>query len=150
MATSLGILVPILKDAEHTDTVFGQLVMAAGSLAELGPLGLLSVFLLGLVGKPGGGAGAAGRLHRRRGGGPAHPGLGPLRRAVQRLENSSPQLRVRLAITFSLAFAVVAEHFGLATVLGAFLAGSSCAGPVRRRPLTRCSRASWKRSASAS
>jgi Kef-type K+ transport system membrane component KefB len=28
-----------------------------------------------------------------------------------------------LAITFALAFAVVAEHFGLATILGAFLAG---------------------------
>jgi Kef-type K+ transport system membrane component KefB len=43
MATSLGILVPILKDAGHTETAFGQLTMAAGSLAKLGPLVLLSV-----------------------------------------------------------------------------------------------------------
>jgi Kef-type K+ transport system membrane component KefB len=42
---------------------------------------------------------------------------------VQRLEETSSQLRVRLAITFALAFAVVAEHFGLAMILGAFLAG---------------------------
>jgi Kef-type K+ transport system membrane component KefB len=48
---------------------------------------------------------------------------GPLREVVQRLENTSSQLRVRLAITFALAFSVVAEHFGLATILGAFLAG---------------------------
>ncbi|MGH3177827.1 MAG: cation:proton antiporter, partial [Streptosporangiaceae bacterium] len=48
---------------------------------------------------------------------------GPLREVVHRLENTSSQLRVRLAITFALAFAVVAEHFGLATILGAFLAG---------------------------
>ena len=40
-----------------------------------------------------------------------------------RLEDTSAQLRVRLAITFALAFAVVAEHFGLATILGTFLAG---------------------------
>jgi Kef-type K+ transport system membrane component KefB len=127
MATSLGILVPILKDAEHTETVFGQLVMAAGSLAELGPLILLSVFFsassgdrpveLGLLA-----AFAAFTVavvvvaqHIRE--------WGPLRRAVQRLENTSSQLRVRMAITFSLAFAVAAEHFGLATILGAFLAG---------------------------
>ena len=32
-------------------------------------------------------------------------------------------LRAGLAITFALAFSVVAEHFGLATILGAFLAG---------------------------
>lgn len=32
-------------------------------------------------------------------------------------------MRTRIAITFSLAFAVSAEHFGLATILGAFLAG---------------------------
>ena len=44
-------------------------------------------------------------------------------RFSNRLENTSSQLRVRLAITFALAFAVVAEHFGLATILGAFLAG---------------------------
>jgi len=46
-----------------------------------------------------------------------------LREIVHRLENTSSQLRVRLAITFALAFAVVAEHFGLAMILGAFLAG---------------------------
>ena len=49
--------------------------------------------------------------------------LGLLREVVHRLENTSSQLRVRLAITFALAFGVAAEHFGLATILGAFLAG---------------------------
>jgi Kef-type K+ transport system membrane component KefB len=127
MATSLGILVPILKDAEHTDTPFGQLIMAAGSLAELGPLVLLSVFFSASSGNPSVELGllasfagltavvvvAAQRVR----------GWGPLREIVHRLENTSSQLRVRLAITFALAFAVVAEHFGLATILGAFLAG---------------------------
>jgi len=52
MATSLGILVPILKDAEQTETPFGHLIMAAGSLAELGPLVLLSVFFSASSGNP--------------------------------------------------------------------------------------------------
>jgi len=127
MATSLGVLVPILKDAGHTETVFGQLVMAAGSLAELGPLVLLSVFFSASSGNPSVELGllagfvavtvvvvvVAQRIR----------GWGPLREVVHRLENTSSQLRVRLAITFALAFAVVAGHFGLATILGAFLAG---------------------------
>jgi Kef-type K+ transport system membrane component KefB len=127
MATSLGILVPILKDVDQTETFFGRLIMGAGSVAELAPLVLLSVFfsanstnpsvelglLAGFVAFTAAVVVATQRLRVFR----------PLREAVQRLENTSSQLRVRLAITLALAFAVVAEHFGLATILGAFLAG---------------------------
>jgi Kef-type K+ transport system membrane component KefB len=127
MATSLGVLVPILKDADQTETNFGRLIMAAGSLAELAPLVLLSVFFSASSKNPSVDLGLlAGFIaftavvvvvtQRVR-------GWGPLRAVVQRLENTSSQLRVRLAITFALAFAVAAEHFGLATILGAFLAG---------------------------
>jgi Kef-type K+ transport system membrane component KefB len=127
VATSLGVLVPILHDAGETETTFGRMIMAAGSLAELAPLVLLSVFFSASSKNPGAELGLlAGFV-----------GLtaaivvvtqrvrvwGPLREVVQRLENTSSQLRVRLAITFALAFSAVAEHFGLATILGAFLAG---------------------------
>ena len=127
MATSLGILVPILKDARHTDSSFGHLVMAAGSLAELAPLLLVSVLFSASSKNPATDLGllagfialtavvvvAAGWIRR----------WGRLRQVVERLANTSAQLRVRLVITFSLAFAVVAGHFGLATILGTFLAG---------------------------
>ena len=127
VATSLGVLVPILHDAGQTETTFGRLIMAAGSLAELAPLVLLSVFFSASSKNP---AGELGLLA-------GFVGLtaaivvvtqrvrvwGPMREVVQRLENTSSQLRVRLAITFALAFSAVAEHFGLATILGAFLAG---------------------------
>ena len=127
MATALGVLVPILKDASHTGTNFGRLIMAAGSLAELAPLVLLSVFFSASSKNPAADLGLlAGFVaftvvvvvvtQRVR-------GWGPLRVVVHRLENTSSQLRIRLAITFALAFSVVAEHFGLATILGAFLAG---------------------------
>ena len=127
VSTSLGVLVPILHDAGQTETIFGRMIMAAGSLAELAPLVLLSVFFSASSKNPGAELGLlAGFI-----------GLtaaivvvtqrvrvwGPLREVVHRLENTSAQLRVRLAITFALAFSVVAEHFGLATILGAFLAG---------------------------
>ena len=127
VSTSLGVLVPILHDAGQTETIFGRLIMAAGSLAELAPLVLLSVFFSASSKNPGAELGLlAGFI-----------GLtaaivvvtqrvrvwGPLREVVHRLENTSSQLRVRLAITFALAFSAVAEHFGLATILGAFLAG---------------------------
>ena len=127
MATSLGVLVPILKDADQTETNFGRLIMAAGSLAELAPLVLLSVFFSASSKNPSVDLGLlAGfvaftavvvvvtqRIRE----------WGPMQAVVHRLENTSSQLRVRLAITFALAFGVVAEHFGLATILGAFLAG---------------------------
>ena len=127
MATALGVLVPILKDASHTGTNFGRLIMAAGSLAELAPLVLLSVFFSASSKNPAADLGLlAGFVaftvavvvvtQRVR-------GWDPLRAVVHRLENTSSQLRIRLAITFALAFSVVAEHFGLATILGAFLAG---------------------------
>jgi Kef-type K+ transport system membrane component KefB len=127
VATSLGVLVPILHDAGEVETIFGRMIMAAGSLAELAPLVLLSVFFSASSKNPGAELGLlAGFV-----------GLtaaivvvtqrvrvwGPLREVVHRLENTSSQLRVRLAITFALAFSAVAEHFGLATILGAFLAG---------------------------
>jgi len=127
VSTSLGVLVPILHDAGQTETIFGRMIMAAGSLAELAPLVLLSVFFSASSKNPGAELGLlAGFV-----------GLtavivvvtqrvrvwGPLREVVHRLENTSAQLRVRLAITFALAFSAVAEHFGLATILGAFLAG---------------------------
>jgi Kef-type K+ transport system membrane component KefB len=127
MATSLGILVPILKDAENTGSPFGQLIMAGGSMAELGPLVLVSLVFSASSSDPGPELGllaafialtvgvvlAAARLRH----------WARIRQVVERLANTSSQLRVRLAITFALAFGVVAEHFGLATILGSFLAG---------------------------
>ena len=43
-ATSLGIVVPVLKDAGEIETGFGQLVVAAASIADFGAIVLLSLF----------------------------------------------------------------------------------------------------------
>src|ERR671935_201897 len=46
-ATSLGVLVPVLKDAREIATTFGQLIIAAASIADFGAIILLSIFFSG-------------------------------------------------------------------------------------------------------
>ena len=43
LSTSLGVIVPVLKDEHEVNSDFGQLVMVAGSLAEFGSLLLLTL-----------------------------------------------------------------------------------------------------------
>jgi Kef-type K+ transport system membrane component KefB len=127
MSTSAGLLLPLLKDAGEEDTRFGQLVMTAAALAEVGPIMLLSLFfsaasktaaarvaslaifiaLLAVIGL------ALGRVRKLEG----------LERLLNRLEDRSAQLRVRAALTLALGFGVLAYRFGFASILGAFAAG---------------------------
>jgi Kef-type K+ transport system membrane component KefB len=127
LSTSLGILVPILKDAGQSGTDFGRLIMTAASFAELVPLIMLSLFFSAHASNSGTELGFLGLFMAC-----ALLGLLAIRRVrswtalrtvVVRLEESSSQLRVRLSIILPLAFAVLAQHFGLATILGAFVAG---------------------------
>src|SRR5215218_3488622 len=43
-ATSLGVVIPVLKDAGQVESDFGQLVIAAASIADFGAVILLSLF----------------------------------------------------------------------------------------------------------
>src|SRR5213078_1513029 len=47
VATSLGVIVPVLKDSNNIGSNFGQLVIAAGSIADFGAIILLSLFFSG-------------------------------------------------------------------------------------------------------
>jgi Kef-type K+ transport system membrane component KefB len=127
MSTSAGLLLPLLKDAGEEDTRFGQLVMTAAAIAEVGPIMLLSLLfsatsktsadrlaslamfiaLLAAIGL------ALGRVRQLEG----------LERLLNRLEDRSAQLRVRATLTLALAFGVLAYRFGFASILGAFAAG---------------------------
>ena len=46
-ATSLGVLIPVLKDAGEISSTFGQLIIAAGTIADFGAVILLSIFFSG-------------------------------------------------------------------------------------------------------
>ncbi len=126
-ATSLGVLIPVLKDAGESGSTLGQLVIAAGSIADFGAIILLSIFFTGE-----GGTGAtllllgslfllaaavyvavkgAGRSMR-------------IRADLLRLQDTTAQIRVRAALVLFVGFAALAESLGLEVILGAFMAGA--------------------------
>ena len=43
--TSVGTLIPILRDSGHLNTAFGRFVLAAGSMGEFGPIVVVSLLL---------------------------------------------------------------------------------------------------------
>ena len=126
-ATSLGVIIPVLKDAEQINTRFGQLILAAGSIADFGAIILLSLFFSGE-----GGIGAtviliaglvllaltiliATRAAER---------SGRVSADLLRLQDTTAQIRVRGAIVLLVGFAAAAQTLGLEVILGTFMAGA--------------------------
>ena len=128
VATSLGVVVPVLKDADKLSSDLGQLLIAAASIADFGAVILLSLFfsrettstttqilllvgfflvviavLLALLGIE----------HWKR-----------LSAVLGRLQDTTAQIRVRGAFLILIAFVALAERLGLEVILGAFLAGA--------------------------
>ncbi len=126
-ATSLGVLVPVLKDAGEIASTFGQLIIAAASIADFGAIILLTVFFSGEGGTGStllllGGlfALAAGVLVVVRG---AERSM-RIRDDLVRLQDTTAQIRVRAALVLLVGFAALAEQLGLEAILGAFIAGA--------------------------
>src|SRR5438270_9663850 len=129
VATSLGVIVPVLKDSGNIGSNFGQLVIAAASIADFGAIILLSVFfsgkgststagtliLLGVFGLVVGlvGIAIAGVEHSM-----------SLSRVLRRLQDTTAQIRVRAAFVLLIGFTALADSVGLETILGAFAAGA--------------------------
>jgi len=126
-ATSLGVIIPVLKDAGELESKFGQLILAAASTADFGAVILLSFFFSG-EGGPGSTAVllaafigllavtffvVRGAEHSRR--------IGD---DLLRLQDSSAQIRVRAAMLLMIAFVALAEALGLEVILGSFAAGA--------------------------
>jgi Kef-type K+ transport system membrane component KefB len=127
-ATSLGVVIPILKDCGESSTQFGQIVIAAASIADIATIVLLSLFfsekssgvgaklvLLGgfavLIAAVGFAVARAGHSMR-------------ISAALVRLQDTTAQIRVRGAFVLLAAFVVLADKFGLEAILGAFMAGA--------------------------
>jgi Kef-type K+ transport system membrane component KefB len=126
-ATSLGVIVPVLKDAGEISSTFGQLVIAAGSIADFGAIILLSAFFSGegstgstllLIGCLFGIAVAVYAFAR----GAERSRV--VMRDLLRLQDTTAQIRVRAAVVLMIGFAALAEQFGLEAILGAFAAGA--------------------------
>jgi Kef-type K+ transport system membrane component KefB len=126
-ATSLGVIIPVLKDVGELESKFGQLILAAASIADFGAVILLSFFFSGE-----GGPGSTAILLT------AFVGLLAVtffvvREAERsrrigddllRLQDSSAQIRVRAAMLLMVAFVALAEALGLEVILGSFAAGA--------------------------
>ena len=128
LATSLGLVIPVLKEGGLTTTAFGQLVIAGATLGEFAAVLLLSllfsrdasgtssklvllavfVLLLVLIGVSAAGLGRRMRISQLRIG----------------LQDTTAQIRVRGAMLLLVTLVVVAERTGLETILGAFVAGA--------------------------
>jgi Kef-type K+ transport system membrane component KefB len=127
-STSLGVLIPVLKDAGQSGSTLGQLVLAAGSIADFGAIILLSVLFSGE-----GGTGAtllligcllalaAVVLVVARG---AERSM-RIRADLLRLQDTTAQIRVRGAMVLLIAFAAIAQRLGLEVILGTFAAGAA-------------------------
>src|SRR5947209_5753644 len=127
VATGLGIVIPVLKDAGESASDFGQLVIAGAMFAEFGSIILLTLFFsreatstttkLVLLGSfallAAGFAFVVLRLERSK----------RIAAVLLRLQDTTAQIRVRGAFMLLVAFVALASVLGLETILGAFVAG---------------------------
>jgi Kef-type K+ transport system membrane component KefB len=126
-ATSLGLVIPVLKDAGQSSAPLGQLTIAAASVADFAAVILLSLLFSG-EGDPastaillGGFAVLAVLL------GFALARAGHSRRiseALLRLQDTTAEIRVRGAILLLVGMSALAELLGLEVILAAFIAGA--------------------------
>lgn len=126
-ATSLGVLIPVLKDAGEISSAIGQLIVAAGTIADFGAVILLSIFFSGE-----GGVGstllligslvvlAAVVFLSVKGA----ARFSAIRADLLRLQDTTAQIRVRGAVVLLVGFAAIADQLGLESILGAFIAGA--------------------------
>ncbi len=126
-ATSLGVVIPLLKDAGESASDYGQLVIAGATIADFGAIILLSLFFSREATSTGtklvllgsfvllaiAFAFAVLRVERSMRFSPV----------LLRLQDTTAQIRVRGAFMLLAAFVALAEGFGLEVILGAFLAG---------------------------
>lgn len=127
VATGLGIVIPVLKDAGESASDFGQLVIAGAMFAEFGSIILLTLFfsreatsvatklvlLGGFALLAAGFAFVVLRLQRSK----------RIAAAMLRLQDTTAQIRVRGAFMLLVAFVALTTVLGLETILGAFIAG---------------------------
>jgi len=126
-ATSLGVVIPVLKDAGESEADFGQLVIAGATIADFGAIILLSLFFSREATSPGTKLFLLGSFvlvaiafafvllglewSMR---------FSPV---LLRLQDTTAQIRVRGAFMLLAAFVALAQGLGLEVILGAFLAG---------------------------
>ena len=126
-ATSLGVLLPILKQREMSGTKTGQAIFYTAMLADFVTVVLLTVFIIFLNKGLDLEIFSVGLLflaffifYRLAGG---FFRIKQIRAVIEELSHVTVQIKVRGAIAILMAFVVLAGVLGLELILGAFLAG---------------------------
>src|SRR5689334_3794329 len=127
-ATSLGLVVAVLKDARLLDSTVGRTTIAAASLADFAAVVLLSILFstdgrstssrltllllfAGLIALVAVAATVSARSAK-------------LADVLVMLQDGTAEIRVRAAVLLMVGFVVLAEKVGLESILGAFMAGA--------------------------
>ena len=127
-ATSLGVLVPVLKDAGESGSTFGQLIIASGTIADFTTVILLSLFFSRQAGS------TASKVILLAGlfvvavlvalaiaGVERSMRVGAV---LRRLQDTTAQIRVRASFVLLIGLVALATELGLEVILGAFIAGA--------------------------
>ena len=127
-ATSLGIVIPVLKDRGQTGSPFGQLVIAGATIADFATIILLSLLfsrdarsttatliLLGALALAVVALGLTIAAAER---------LRAFSATLRRLQDTTAQIRIRGAVVLLVGLVALAMKLGLEVILGAFLAGA--------------------------
>jgi len=128
LATSLGLIVPILEDAGAADRPVGQFAITGASLGELCPAVLLSLFFSGHATA----IGPRLLLLSLLGVLVVLVVIGTLgierstrtTRMINRLADTSAQIRIRLSMLLAVGVGALATHLRFEAILGAFIAGA--------------------------
>lgn len=125
--TSLGVVVPVLKEKELTTKESGQVILVSAMVADFASIFLISVYVLihneGLSNNvllvllllaAFAGVYRMAFLFQK------HM---PAKRIVDNLSSATSQLRIRGSLALALIFVVLAQSLGTENILGAFLAG---------------------------
>lgn len=125
--TSLGMVVPVLKERNLTATPFGQTLLLAALVADFVTMFLITIVAGWIASGPTlevflslvliGAFLAAFRLARR-----IHRATG-IQRVLEDLAHATTQLQVRGSLALMLVFVALSEQLGTEIILGAFLAG---------------------------
>ncbi len=127
-ATSLGLVVPVLKDSGLGDQPVGQFTIAGATVADFGAVLLLSFLFSEAEGGP------ASRLVTL---GAFVAVVAAVAVALARagrsmrvdtvlvgLQDTTAEIRIRIAVALLIGFVALAANVGLESILGAFLAGA--------------------------
>ena len=132
--SSIGALLPVLRDAGLLSPPYGPMVLAAGAIGEAAPVIVLSLVLaqgrapvqaLIMLAFAAGAIGAVIMAARASG--------GYLATVVARTMGTSGQLPMRLAICILILVVVLSDQLQIDMVLGAFIAGAIVRAALARR-----------------